>query len=753
MKDNPNSTSSGSPLGVALFVLALLVAGCPPGEEGPTPCTNDCGDPTDADTATPDMGPDTPEMSCDPGTAGDSCEPCATGTHCPGDGTETPCADGTWDDDADAATPCVAWTDCEDGASEREPGTATTDRVCGMCDMSSYQDGDSCVEYTTCLAGEFVAIAGTETTDRTCDVCAVGTFSETENALACSAWGDCVPGEFESSPGDSTSDRVCSPCDADSYSTLTNELMCTTKTTCVADEYVADPGTSTTDRTCDACPAGTTSTGPNATVCDDPCSVILGIVCDDVGQGYLKASNSDAGDRFGAAVAISGDTLVVGAPWEDGATFIVDGDELNNSGLRNGAVYVFVRSGDTWVKQAYLKSVDVMENGRAFGSAVAIDGDTIVVGAPGADTVHPVTGVGHSDGGKAYVFTRANGVWTQEAILIASNPFLGDNFGASVAVSTDTIAVSAPEENSAAQGIDGDQTNNNGTGALSSGAVYIFERAATAWTQQAYIKASNSEGADKFGTALDLDGDTLAVASPFEDSAAAGVDGDEADNTMLSAGAVYVFTRAAGVWSQQAYLKSSHSDSNDEFGKSVALDGDTIAVGVYGDDSSATMVDGDASDNGGLNTGAAFVFARNAGVWSQQAFIKASESDPSDRLGARVALSGDRLFVTADLEDGAATGFGGDATDNTAANSGAGFLFIRMMGVWSEAGYFKATNTGSGDNYGGGADGLGTRAAMDGNTLIVGTYREDSDTDDVDGDATDNSANEAGAAYVYWVGP
>ncbi len=269
-----------------------------------------------------------------------------------------------------------------------------------------------------------------------------------------------------------------------------------------------------------------------------------------------------------------------------------------------------------------------------------------------------------AEAGAVYVFTRDGaGVWSQQAYIKASNTDAGDEFGCSVALSGDTLAVSAPFENRAATGINGDQSSNSAAG---SGAVYVFTRNAGVWSQQAYIKASNTDAFDEFGTSVALSGDTLAVGATEDRSAATGIDGDQG-NTGDENGAAYVFTRdGAGVWSQQAYIKASNTDDGDHFGLSVALSlsGDTLAVGARFEDGAATGIDADLFDHRAADAGAAYVFTRDAaGVWSQQAYIKASNTDAEDEFGVLVALSGDTLAVGAFGEDSAATGIDGDQSN------------------------------------------------------------------------------------------
>src|SRR6185295_17211206 len=122
-------------------------------------------------------------------------------------------------------------------------------------------------------------------------------------------------------------------------------------------------------------------------------------------------------------------------------------------------------------------------------------------------------------------------------------------------------------------GVNGNGSDNN---APASGAAYVFTRAAGVWTQQAYVKASNTDGGDEFGVALALGDDTLAVSAQLEKSDATGINGNEANTSAPESGAVYIFTRTAGVWTQQAYLKASNTDAGDQFGDSLAIDGDTV---------------------------------------------------------------------------------------------------------------------------------------------------------------------------------
>ncbi|MEW6681614.1 MAG: cadherin-like beta sandwich domain-containing protein [Nitrospirota bacterium] len=348
-------------------------------------------------------------------------------------------------------------------------------------------------------------------------------------------------------------------------------------------------------------------------------------------------------------------------------------------------------------------------------------------------------------GGAARVYTievtRGTEVnFAQQAYAKASNTGADDHFGYSVALNGDTMVVGAPSEDSAATGVDGDGTSNN---AANSGAVYVFVRSGTTWSQQAYLKASNTGAGDQFGWSVSLEGETLVVGAPSEDSTAVGIDGDQADDSASNAGAVYVFVRSGTTWTQQAYLKASNTGAGDRFGWRVALSGETVTVGALGEDSVATGIDGDQADDSASNAGAVYVFTRSGTIWSQEAYVKASNTDAGDVFGVSVALSGDTLAAGAAGESSIATGIDGTPqTSNGATSSGAVYVFTRAGTAWAQQAYLKASNTGA-------ADAFGTSLALEGDTLAVGAPLEDSATTGIDS-VGNNSAIDTGAVYVFF---
>jgi len=354
----------------------------------------------------------------------------------------------------------------------------------------------------------------------------------------------------------------------------------------------------------------------------------------------LLASDGLATDAFGHAIDVDGDTAVIGAP------------ENDDHGFDSGAVYIFVRdAAGVWTEQAKLFGSDT-SRGNRFGEAVGVDGDTIVVGARMKLTV-----LGRS--GSAYVFTRDElGTWSESAQLLPGDGMTGDQFGSSVAIDGDTVIVGSRYD-----------TERPGVYPPGSGSAYVFIRdQAGAWTEQAKIRASDTteEWLFEFGDAVDVDGDTAVVgADGFDSQAGAAyiftrdtmgnwteqaklldsegepdalfghsvkVDGDTilvgAPSKGERSGAVYAFSRGdTGVWNEQAKLLPSDGDANDLFGWSVALVGNTAAVGAFGHQAN------------GDRAGAVYVFRRNGETWLETAKLLASDGDTRDYLGSSVGMS------------------------------------------------------------------------------------------------------------------
>ena len=345
---------------------------------------------------------------------------------------------------------------------------------------------------------------------------------------------------------------------------------------------------------------------------------------------------------------------------------------------------------------------------------------------------------------------RSGSTWSQQAYVKASNADAGDQFGWSVALSDDgsTLAVGAQTEGSAAIGVNGNEADNT---AGDAGAVYVFARTGTAWTQQAYVKASNAQAADRFGFSLTLsgDGNTLAAGSYDEDGSAKGVNG-ASDEGAANSGAAYVFVRRGGTWTHEAYVKASNTVRNIAFGSAVALsrDGSTLAVGAVDETNLTRGIDGDqaSTPDNAVSAGAIYVFGRTDGGWRQQAYVKSFNIGPTDLFGIRLALSGDGNVLAAGApgQNGGGRGFSAKPEDFTAPESGAVYVFVRADGKWSQRGYIKAPNS---DEY----DQFGSAVALSGNgaVLAAAANGEDGGSKGVGGNQNDNSVRDSGALFIF----
>jgi len=358
-------------------------------------------------------------------------------------------------------------------------------------------------------------------------------------------------------------------------------------------------------------------------------------------EAELLASDGTERENFGSAVAVDGDTALVGTPDDD------------PNGPSSGSVYVFERVEDGWVQRAKLATDDGQRDDQ-FGIAVAVEGDTALVGAPEATTANGTST------GAAYVFERTDGTWSQTT-KIASDEEGTQEFGSAVALNGDTAIVSAPADD-----------NDNGLGA---GAAYVFERTGGGWSQEAKLTASDGGELESLGFAVGLGTDVAVLgtaqtelfATVFErtdgdwsqETTLVPADVDEVDNSfgfsvsvddgtaLVGAwtddggtGAAYVFDGAAGEWSQEAKLSVEDGDLSDRFGISVALDGTRALVGARNDQHAD-----------GNRAGSAYVFEGSDGEWTQRARVLADDGRENDRFGGAVALAGDTALVGAPRVD------------------------------------------------------------------------------------------------------
>ncbi len=481
-------------------------------------------------------------------------------------------------------------------------------------------------------------------------------------------------------------------------------------------------------------------------------------------EAYIKAPNVNTGDRFGSAVSLDQDTLLVGARGEDGnQTIITNGTTASsdNSATDAGAVYVFKRTGATWAQEAYLKAANNGLNDW-FGVNVSVSSDTVVVGAWFEDSSQTTITNGTiassdnsaSDSGAVYIFKRSGANWSQEAYLKATNSEAIDAFGMSVSVSGDTVAVGALGEDSNQTTITNGATASSDNAAADSGAVYVFKRTGTSWTQEAYLKAPNGEAGDYFGS-VSVNGDTISVGAYHEDSNQTTITNGttaSSDNSAASSGAVYVFTRSVVAnWQQQAYVKAVNSTAGIFFGWSVGVSNDTAVVGAFNESSSQTTITNGpsaSSDTSAASAGAVYVYRRTGDNWAQEAYIKAPNANDSDLFGGKVAISNDTIVVGAEEEKSNQTTITNGTTassDNTLTSAGAAYVFKRNGSSWAQEAYLKPPFISTNMFY-------GSSVAIDGDTIVVGAYSEDSNQTTITNGTTassDVSMTRAGAAYVY----
>ena len=370
----------------------------------------------------------------------------------------------------------------------------------------------------------------------------------------------------------------------------------------------------------------------------------------------LVARDGNVCDYLGSSVAISsnGRTIVAGA----------DGD-TNEKGNGAGSVYIFTRKASLRPMSELAKLVarDGSDNDN-FGSSVAIssDGGTVAVAA--------------RNGGKGtvYIFSQDEGVWTEKAKLVASDGTALSYFGRSIAVSSDggTVIVGAFLD-----------TNEKGNGA---GSVYIFSQDEGVWTEKAKLLASDGRTYDQFGSsvAISSDGGTVAVGA------------NDADGGK---GSVYIFSQDEGVWVEKAKLVASDGTARSYFGTSVAVssDGKTVAVGAYRQDAS----------------GSVYIFSQDEGVWTEQAKLVASDGRTDDYFGSSVAISGNGKIIVAGAHQNSEKGNG----------AGSAYIFTHNGDRWAGQVKLLAGGGGTGDNFG-----SSVAISSNGRTIVAGARNSDRGT-------------------------
>lgn len=379
-------------------------------------------------------------------------------------------------------------------------------------------------------------------------------------------------------------------------------------------------------------------------------------------RAKVVASDGAAEDRFGSSVSLSANTVLVGSPSDD-----------TTRGGDSGSAYVFVRVGTNWIEQAKLTPGDGA-TGDEFGSAVALQGDVALVGAPSGNTIN-----GGGDAGSAYFFMRTGGLWSEQAKRTAydGNPI--DRFGSAVALEGDLAMVGAALDDS------------ERSTAYDDGGVYLFSRlrlpfVGASWEQRAKLTIRDGTIDDYFASSLALSGDTVLVGVPLDDMAYGNDGGSNYDRH--DTGSAYVFVLTGNFWKQQAKLTARDSDTPHLFGASVALSGDIALIGAPGNIAHPPF----------QGTGNAYIFVRRGMVWSQQAKLDSGDGASRDQFGFSVALNGQTALV------------GAPGANNAA---GSAYVFVRDSQSWVRQ--KKLTNDEGLSN-----DQFGHSVALSGNTALIG---------------------------------
>lgn len=401
-------------------------------------------------------------------------------------------------------------------------------------------------------------------------------------------------------------------------------------------------------------------------------------------QAHLTPNDPTPMMSFGYSVAMDGDTVVVGAYWN------------HNPVIGGGATYVFVKPAAGWpaiTQVAKLIASDSAFHDR-FGWSVAISGNTIVVGA------YSESNNSKTWNGSAYVFVKPDGGWTnmtETAKLTASDPHDADEFGRRVAISGDTIVVGVPND-------DVDLKVNQGS-------AYVFTKPVTGWTnstETAKLTASDGVAGDLFGTSVAISGNTIVVGAHGHNHGAG-----------VAEGQAYIFNQSGG-WvtgTENARLTASVSYPQDNFGWSASIDGDVVVIGAPG--GAYWAYPGKAS---------AYVFIKPAGGWigdlTEHAILTASDGIYSDEFADCVDISGDSIVVGAPVDDI------GSQTDQ-----GSAYVFSKPVSGW--ASMTETDKLVASDGTGG--DKFGTSVGISGDTLIVGAPVDD----------ITSSNDDIGSAYIF----
>ncbi|MCP4700287.1 MAG: hypothetical protein GY862_26060 [Gammaproteobacteria bacterium] len=477
-------------------------------------------------------------------------------------------------------------------------------------------------------------------------------------------------------------------------------------------------------------------------------------------QQKLTVDDATAGSKFGHSISVSGETLLIGSPY-------------NDSGGGPGSAYVFARSGNIWTQMQKL-AANGGEAGDRFGGSVSIDGNTLAIGASGDDD-------NGNNSGSAYVFVFDGAVWTQQKKLTAVLGATNDLFGGSVSISGDFLAI----------GASGDDWNGS-----NSGSVYVFVRNGIVWSTQQKLGANEAAAQDRFGASVSINGNLLAVGAPHD-----------SDGGFFKSGSAYVFVHNGTSWDQDQKLNAAAPTMAGYFGKSVSVSGSIIAIGANGGERDGIssglgylfvhdslnwtqqreFAPGDAAaydkfgsslsfnqdilaagtpkdDDLGVDSGSVYVFARSKDSWIRQAKLTVIDAAAGDLFGSSVSHDGNILaagapddndgingsgstyvFIhnglkwieQAKLTEGSVVSLSGDTLvigvpkDNDHGDkSGAAYVFVLNGSAWTQQAKLTADDAAAGDRFGG-------SVSIDGDILVTGARHDD------------DAGASSGAAYVF----
>lgn len=331
-----------------------------------------------------------------------------------------------------------------------------------------------------------------------------------------------------------------------------------------------------------------------------------GFIFEDLGgswsqQAKLASSDSAMDDGMGFDVSLSGNTAVLGAPWDDLS--------VSGSGpiYNTGSATIFTKSGNNWVEAQKIFASDA-QLGDNLGWGVSIDGTRLVVGAPLADL-----SASSADTGAAYVFNYVSGSWVEQIKLMSPSPSISEGFGRSVTLLGNTLFIGAWRSDVAAN---------------DAGAVYVYQESGGSWSYQQTLTASDAVNGDGFGEYVAVDNDLLLVGSWLTD-----------DNGSAS-GSAYIFKLIGSTWIEQAKLLAPDGASGDRMGFRLDIRNGVAAVGSRDDDHS-----------GYFDAGSTYLFEEVNGSWQQLVKLVAADAQSGDNMGIGVAISSDTVASSAELTD------------------------------------------------------------------------------------------------------